>query len=94
MANGAETCTFTKQAHNKPVAAHTKSERRMLNIPYKDRRTNIWVMDGTTVIYIISNVRKNKLVLGRAHQPPQKRQMDFACHHSESLSLGLLIGKK
>ena len=37
---GAETWTLTKQAQNKLAAAQTKMERSMLNITYKDRRTN------------------------------------------------------
>ena len=35
------TWTLTKQAQNKLAAAQTKMERSMLNITYKDRRTNI-----------------------------------------------------
>ena len=41
MTYGAETWTLTKQAQNKLAAALTKMERSMLNITYKDRRTNI-----------------------------------------------------
>ena len=52
MTSGAETCTLTKQAHNKLAAAQTKMERSMLNITYKDRKTNIWVRERTTVIII------------------------------------------
>ena len=43
MRYGAETWTLTKQAQNKLAAAQTKMERGMLNITYKDRKTNIWV---------------------------------------------------
>ena len=60
MTYGAETCTLTKQAQNKLAAAQTKMERSMLNITYKDRKTNIWVREKTKVIDIISNVRKMK----------------------------------
>ena len=35
-------------------------ERSMLNITYKDRKTNIWVREKTKVVDIISNVRKMK----------------------------------
>ena len=28
---------------------------------------------------------KNEVVLGRAHQPPQRRPMDLACHHLETI---------
>ena len=41
MTYGAETWTLTKQARNKLAAAHTKMEISMLNITYKDRKTNI-----------------------------------------------------
>ena len=52
MTYGAETWTLTKQAQNKLAAAHTKMERSMLNVTYKDRMTNIWVRERTKVIYI------------------------------------------
>ena len=51
----AETWTLTKQAQEKLAVAHTKMERNMLNITYKDRKTN---RERTNVIDIISNVSK------------------------------------
>ena len=60
MPYGAETWTLTKQAQNKLAAAQTKMERSMLNITYKDRKTNIWVRERTKVIDIINTVRKMK----------------------------------
>ena len=60
MTYGAETWTLTKQAQNKLAAAQTKMERSMLNITYKDRKTNIWVRERTKVIDIINTVRKMK----------------------------------
>ena len=60
MTYGPETWTQTKQAQNKLVAAQTKMERSMLNITYKDRKTNIWVRERTKVIDIIHTVRKMK----------------------------------
>ena len=60
MTYGAETWTLTKQAQNKLAAAQTKMERSMLNITYKDRRTNIWVRERTKVIDIMYTVRKMK----------------------------------
>ena len=42
MTYGAKTWTLTKQAQNKLAVAQTKMERSMLNITYKDRRTDIW----------------------------------------------------
>ena len=47
MTYGAETWTLTKQAQNKLAAAQTKMERNMLT--YKDRKTNIWVRERTTL---------------------------------------------
>ena len=60
MTYGAETWTLTKQAQNKLAAAQTKMERSMLNITYKDRRTNIWARERTKLIDIIYTVRKMK----------------------------------
>ena len=60
MTYGAETWTLTKQAQNNLAAAQTKMERSMLNITYKDRRTNIWVSERTKLIAIIYTVRKMK----------------------------------
>ncbi len=77
--------TLTKQAQNKLAAAQTKMERSMLNITYKDRRTNIWVRERTKVIDIMYTVIKYEMVLGRAYQPPQRRSMDLAYHHLETI---------
>ena len=85
MTYGAETWTLTKQAQNKLAAAQTKMERSMLNITYKDRRTNIWVRERTKLIDIIYTVRTMKMVLGRAYKPPQRRPMDLARHHLETI---------
>ena len=60
MTYGAETWTLTKQAQNKLAAGQTKMEGSMLNITYKDRKTNIWVRERTKVIDIINTVRKMK----------------------------------
>ena len=74
MTYGAETWTLTKQAQNK------LADRSMLNITYKDRKSNIWVRERTKVIAIINTVGKMKMVLDRAYQPPQRWPMDLACH--------------
>ena len=84
MTYGAKTWTLTKQAQNKLAAAQTKTERSMVNMTYKDRKTNIWVRERTKVIDII-NTEKNEMVLGRTYQPPQRRPMDLACHHLEAI---------
>ena len=55
-----ETWTLTELVQNKLAAAQTKMERSMLNITYKDRRTNIWVREKTKLIDIIYTVRKMK----------------------------------
>ena len=60
MTCGAETWIPTKQAQNKLAAAQIKMERSMLNITYKDRKTNIWVRERTKVIDIMYTVRKMK----------------------------------
>ena len=60
MTYGAETWTQAKQAQNKLAATQTKVERSMLNITYKDRKTNIWVRERANVIDIINTVRKMK----------------------------------
>ena len=57
----------------------------MLNITYKDRRTNIWVRERTKLIDIIYNVEKNEMVLSRAYQPPQRVPMDLARHHLDTI---------
>ena len=83
MTYGAQTWTLTKQAQNKLAAAQTKMERRMLNITYKDRKTNVWVRERTKVID--QHCKKNEMVLGRAYQPSQRRSTDLACHHLETI---------
>ena len=64
MTYGAETWTLTKPTQNKLAAVQTKLKRSMLNITYEDSNTNIWVRERTKIIYIISNARKNEMVLG------------------------------
>ena len=82
MTYGTETWTLTNQAQNKLAAAQTKMERSMLNITYKDRKTNIWVREKTKVIDIISNVRKMKWSwAGHINRP-----MDHACYHLETIT--------
>ena len=83
MTYGADTWSLTKQAQNKLAAVQTKMERSMLNITYKDRRTNIWVKGGgdKSNIYNV-HYEKHEMVLGRAYQPPQRQAMDLACHHA------------
>ncbi len=58
MKYGAEIWILTKQAQNKLAAAQTKMERRILNITYKDRKTNIWVRERTELIDIIYTEKK------------------------------------
>ena len=59
-------------AQNKIAAAHTKMGRSMLNITYRERKTNIWVRERTKVRYN-QQCENNEMVPGRAHQPPQRR---------------------
>ena len=57
MTCGAETWALTTQAKNELAAAQTKS---MLNITYRDRKTNIWVREKTKVTDVIEQVRRRK----------------------------------
>ena len=82
MTYGAETWTLTKQAQNKLAAAQTKMERSMLNITYKDQHLG----QGEEKSHRYNqHCKKNEMVLGRAYQPPQRRPMDLACHHLETI---------
>ena len=85
MTYGAETWTLTNQAQRKLAAAQTKMERSMLNITHTYRSTNIWVRERTTSHRYNQHCKKNEMVLGRAYQPPQRRPMDLACHHLETI---------
>ena len=85
MTYGADTWTLTKQAQNKLATAQTKMERSMLNITYKDRKTNVWVREKKKVIDINQQCEKDEMVLSRAYQPPQRRPMDHACYHLETI---------
>ena len=60
MTYGAETWTLTSQSKNKLDAAQTKTERNMLNIIYRDRKTNIWVREKTKVTDVIERVKRRK----------------------------------
>ena len=60
MTYGAETWALTTQVKNKLAAAQTKIERSMLNIIYRDRKTNIWVREKTKVTDMIGQVRRRK----------------------------------
>ena len=50
----------TSQANNKLAATQTKMERSMLNITYRDRKTNILVREKTKVTDVIEQVRRRK----------------------------------
>ncbi|KAK2161719.1 hypothetical protein NP493_1564g00004 [Ridgeia piscesae] len=50
MTYSAETWAMNTQAKNKLAAAQTKMDRSMLNITYRDRKTNIWVREKTIVL--------------------------------------------
>ena len=49
----AETWTLTTKMEHKLSAARYNMERSMVNITYKDRKTNNWVKDQTNVMDII-----------------------------------------
>ncbi len=58
MTYGAETWALTTQANNKLAAAHTKTEKSLLNIIYRDRKTNLWVREKTKITDVIEQVRR------------------------------------
>ena len=60
MTYGAEAWALTSQAKNKLAAAQIKMKSSMLNIAYRDRKTNIWVREKTMVIYVTEQVRRRK----------------------------------
>ncbi len=60
MTYGAETRVLTIQAKNKLAAAQTKMERSILNIPYRERKTNIWIRQKTKVIDVTEQIRRHK----------------------------------
>ena len=60
MTYGAETWALTSHAKNRLAAAQTKMERNMLNITYRDRKTNVWVREKTKVTDVIEQVRRRK----------------------------------
>ena len=52
MTYGAETWALIKQAKNKLAATQTKMERSMVNITYRDRKTNIWEIEKAKVTQV------------------------------------------
>ena len=58
MTYGEEIWAFSTQAKNRLAAEQTKMERSMLNISYRDRKTNIWVREKIKVIGMIEQVRR------------------------------------
>ena len=55
-----ETWALTTHAKNKLAATQTKMERSMLNITYRDRKTNIWERGKTKVTDVTEQVRRQK----------------------------------
>ena len=62
MTHGAETWTLATQAKNKLAAAQTKIESCMVNITYRDRKTNI-LERGLTIAS-----QETEMDMGRARQ--------------------------
>ncbi|KAK2187281.1 hypothetical protein NP493_171g00022 [Ridgeia piscesae] len=60
MTYGAETWALAIRAKNKLAAAQTVMEKSMLNIIYRDRKTNTWVRENTKVTDAIEQVRRRK----------------------------------
>ena len=84
MTYGAETWTLTKQAQNKLAAAQIKMERicSTSHTRWKDQHLG---QGGDKSHRYNQHCEKNELVLGRAYQPPQRRPMDLARHHLETI---------
>ena len=57
MAYEAETWTLTTHIEQKQSAAQHNMERNILNITYKDRKTNKWVRDQTKVMDIMEIIK-------------------------------------
>ena len=60
MTYDAEIRALATHAKNKLAAAQTKTERGVLNITYRDRKTNIWVREKTKVTDVIEHVIRRK----------------------------------
>ena len=60
MTYGAVTWTLTTKTQNKLAAVQTKMERSVLNITYRDRKTNICLREKTKVTDVIEQVRRQK----------------------------------
>ena len=68
----------------KIAAAHTNMAISILNITYKDRKTNIGQGENKRHIND-QGYEKNEVVLGNAHPPPERLSMGIACHHLETI---------
>ena len=60
MTYAVETWALITQTKNKLAAAQTTMERSMLNVTYRDRKTNIWIREKTNVTDVIEQVRRQK----------------------------------
>jgi len=60
MTYGAETWTLTTNMEKKLSGAQHNMERNMLNIIYKDRKTNNWTSDQTKVMDIMEIIKNRK----------------------------------
>ena len=57
---GSETWTLTSKMERKLAAAQHNMERSILNITYKDRKTNKWIRDQTKVNDIMKTIKRRK----------------------------------
>ena len=60
MTYAAETWTLSSKMEKKLAAAQHNMERSMLNITYKDRKTNKWVREQTNTHDILETVKRKK----------------------------------
>ena len=84
MTYGAETWTLTKQAQNKLAARRPKWKEVCSTSHTKIERPTSGSGEDKSHRYN-PHCKKNEMVLGRAYQPPQRRPMDLACHHLETI---------
>ena len=86
MTYDVENWTLTKQVQNKRAAAQTKMERSTYAQRHIQGQKDQHLGQGEETRFRHNqHCQKNEMVLGRAHQPPQRRPMDLACHHLDTM---------
>ena len=83
MTHGAETWTLAKQAQNKLAVAQTKMENTYAQHHIKVQKDQHLGQREDRRHRPKQHCEKNEIVLDRAHQSPQRRLLNLACHHLE-----------